>query len=80
MAIMEKNISYKICIPLCEIIQLVTKSIGACLSVAIKNIYKIPRTWIVKTPITEMRKTLKKSVFPLSKVPAKNIAGRNASI
>ena len=75
MAIMEKNISYKICIPLCEIIQLVTKSIGACLSVAIKNIYKIPRTWIVK-----MRKTLKKSVFPLSKVPAKNIAGRNASI
>ena len=79
-AITEKNISQRICTPLCDAIQLVIKSIGACFRVAMKSMYNIPKMCIANTPNIDKRTILKKSVLTLSKVPEKNIAGINAKI
>ena len=76
----EKKISYRICIPLCDAIQLETISIDACFKVAMNNIYKIPRMCIAPTPREDKRTILKKSVLTFSKVPEKKIAGMKARI
>ena len=76
----ENNMSYSIWTPLCEAIQLETKSIWAFLSVAIKSIYNTPKTWIAKTPKTDNKTILKKSVLTFKSVPEKNIAGIKARI
>ena len=76
----EKKISYRICIPLWDAIQLETISIEACLKVAINNMYKIPNICIAHTPREDRSTILKKSVLTLSKVPEKKMAGINAKM
>ena len=80
MAIIEKRMSYKICTPLWDAIQLDIRSIGACRRVAINSIYKTPSICIAITPRVDNKTILKKSVLTFSSVPEKNIAGIKAKM